>query len=212
MAASYIYAQAFTTILVTMMYSGGCPILYPITFLNFVVVYWVYKMLLISHFKKSTSFDENLAFNTIEMFKWSVIIHLVTSLMMFTNHNILSSTRVPQQELNELYQLVQNNVLTANNPVVLNAIERFSHPMGLLYTVFILLIIAIYILRKTVVSLLDTLLSKLIRIFCCCFFKSDQDVELAHQESQKKLDRLGIDAFSQDFIADLQVSHLKNLY
>jgi hypothetical protein len=105
MAASYIYAQAFTTILVTMMYSGGCPILYPITFFNFVIVYWVYKMLLISHFKKTTAFDENLAFNTVKLFNWSVIIHLVTSLMMFTNHNILSSSRVPQQELNQVYQL-----------------------------------------------------------------------------------------------------------
>jgi len=84
--------------------------------------------------------------------------------------------------------------------------------MGLLYTAFILMIVAIYILRKTVISLLDALLSKLLRIFCCCFFKSDQDVELARQEDQKKLDRLGIDAFSQDFIADLQVSHLKTLY
>lgn len=26
------------------------------------------------------------------------------------------------------------------------------------------------------------------------------------------LDRLGIDAYSQDFIADLQIPHLKNLY
>ena len=203
MAASYIYAQAFTTILVTMMYSAGCPILYPITFLNFVIVYWVYKMLLISHFKKATAFDENLAFNTIELFKWSVIIHLVTSLMMFTNHNILSSTRVPQQQLNDLYQLAEDNVFTANNQVVLKVIERFSHPMGLLYAAFIILIVAIYILRKTVVSLLDALLSKLFRIFCCCFFKSDQDIELAHQEEQNKLDRLGIDAYSQDFIADL---------
>ena len=95
MAASYVYAQAFTTIMVTMMYSGGCPILYPITFLNFVVVYWTYKALLISYFKKTTHFDENLAFTTIKLFNYSVLIHLVTSLLMFTNHNILSASRVP---------------------------------------------------------------------------------------------------------------------
>lgn len=103
MAASYVYAQAFTTILVTMMYSGGCPILYPITFLNFIVVYWTYKMLLISYFKKTTHFDENLAFDTVKLFNYSVLIHLFTSLMMFTNHDILSSSRIPQEYLADVY-------------------------------------------------------------------------------------------------------------
>jgi len=96
LASSYMYAQAFTTIWVSMMYSGGCPILYPLTYFNFIVVFWTYKMMLISYFKKSIEFDENLAKYTIRLFSWAVWIHAFTSLVMFTNAKVLSSSRIPQ--------------------------------------------------------------------------------------------------------------------
>lgn len=99
-----------------------------------------------------------------------------------------------------------------NNKYALGVVERFSHPLGIAYAAFILLLLASYIMKKTVIDFLDAFLSKLLRIFCCCFYKSDHEVELARQESQKKLDRQGVDAYSQDFIADLKIAHLNTLY
>jgi hypothetical protein len=45
-----IYAQFFTSLLCIMTYSSGLPILYPIGCLNYFILYWVYKILLIKHY------------------------------------------------------------------------------------------------------------------------------------------------------------------
>jgi len=90
LASHYLYAQVFTSLWVTMMYSGGAPILYPIAFLNFLVVYWVYKTLLIRFYQKTNAFNQDLPKHTIRFFQFSVVLHVVTSLLMYSNHYVLS--------------------------------------------------------------------------------------------------------------------------
>ena len=153
-----------------MMYSNGCPILYPIAFLNFVIVYWTYKVLLISYYRKSVSFDENMAMNTMKLFTLGLILHLGTSMLMFSNHDILSTTRIPEEYVNHVFKLAA--IFTANNYYVLVLIERLSHPLALIYAGWIGCVVAAFILKETVLSLLEVVLGKIIRIICCCFFKS----------------------------------------
>ena len=57
MPAYYVYAQQFTSIWAIMTYSAGMPILYPIAALNFTILYWVYKILLIKFYSKSVMFN-----------------------------------------------------------------------------------------------------------------------------------------------------------
>lgn len=56
-SAFYVYAQYFVAMWSVMSYSGGMPCLYPIGCLNFFVLYWVYKYLLLKMYCKTTSFD-----------------------------------------------------------------------------------------------------------------------------------------------------------
>ena len=43
----YVYAQIYTTVWATLMYSSGIPILYPIGCVFFVGMYWMCKLLLV---------------------------------------------------------------------------------------------------------------------------------------------------------------------
>ena len=56
MPAYYVYAQQFTSIWAIMTYSAGMPILYPIAALNFAILYWVYKILLIKFYSSFSIF------------------------------------------------------------------------------------------------------------------------------------------------------------
>ena len=58
--ASYVYAQFFTTIWCILAYSSGMPILYPVASVNFFIIYWVYKLLLIKYYRKTVSFNQDL--------------------------------------------------------------------------------------------------------------------------------------------------------
>jgi hypothetical protein len=57
MPADYIYAQLFTSLWAILTFSGGLTILYPIGILNYIILFWVYKLLLIKYYAKSTMFD-----------------------------------------------------------------------------------------------------------------------------------------------------------
>jgi len=93
MFAQYIYPQLFMTLWVSMMYSGGLPLIYPLTIVNFTGCFWAHKHLLINFVKRTYEFDESLVKWTLGFFKIAVIFHLFTSLAMFTNHATLGSTR-----------------------------------------------------------------------------------------------------------------------
>jgi hypothetical protein len=56
-ASFYVYAQFFTTLWCVLTYSSGIPILYPVAFLNYMILYWVYKILLIKYYRKTVSFN-----------------------------------------------------------------------------------------------------------------------------------------------------------
>ena len=57
MPADYIVAQLFTSLWSIMTLSSGIPALYPIGVLNYVILYWVYKFLLLKYYSKSVMFD-----------------------------------------------------------------------------------------------------------------------------------------------------------
>jgi len=101
---SYVFGWMFTSMWVTWMYSAGCPILYAIAIGNFVVCYWVYKWLLISHYQKSTEFDENFCKHIISYFRISIMWHVGVSLFMFTNFHTIQSSRIPESYRVKAYE------------------------------------------------------------------------------------------------------------
>ncbi len=85
MPAYYVYAQLFTSLWAILTYSGGMPILYPIACLNFFILYWVYKSLLIKFYSKSTMFDHELPISSITYMKVAVIFHVVMTTFMYSS-------------------------------------------------------------------------------------------------------------------------------
>lgn len=108
MYAQYVYAQVFTTIWVSLMYSAGAPILYIFVFITFVIAYWVYKHLLIRYYKTTWEFDENFVNYTLNHYKIGVILHLIMTLMMFTNQQSLGSTRMQEENQGKIYENMKN--------------------------------------------------------------------------------------------------------
>lgn len=80
------------------MYSAGAPILYVVTFLNFVFGYWIYKHLVLDYYKTTWEFDENFINSTLKHYKMGIIFHLLMTLLMFTNQQSLGSTRIKHED------------------------------------------------------------------------------------------------------------------
>jgi hypothetical protein len=81
-----------------MSYSSGMPILYVGGFLYFTITYFVNKIMLFQYFKKSTTLDRTLPLYTMTFLKYSIGIHMIVSLLMLSNPQVLMFKT--QQELN----------------------------------------------------------------------------------------------------------------
>lgn len=77
------YSNMLTVLSVVFFYSGGMPILYPIAACFFFVTYWMDKFLLLKCYKKPIQFDEHLATETLSLFKYIIVLHIIGFLLMF---------------------------------------------------------------------------------------------------------------------------------
>lgn len=56
-SSHYVYAQNYTYLLCVMTYSVGLPILYPFACVFYMVLYWVYKFLLLKYYARTNKFN-----------------------------------------------------------------------------------------------------------------------------------------------------------
>jgi len=80
------------------MYSSGFPVLYPVAFIFYTVIYWVYKFFLLKFYSKSNRSNEILAIESMSYIKYGIIIHMIIGGLMYTNTNILT----PKNDDNQL--------------------------------------------------------------------------------------------------------------
>ena len=142
-----------------MTYSGGQPLLYPVGFINFFMIYWVFKILLTKYYKKTTAFNHELPIKSISYFRISLAFHFIISLVSFTNSNILSTGNIDfikdvSSEFTMYTQMTDGNKLH----------KRFLTGIGLGY---IAIIIALYLIRFFF-KVLKKFLSGLCGFLCCC--------------------------------------------
>lgn len=78
-------------------FSAGLPILYPVAAISFLVLYGVYKMLLLKYYAKTTQFDEDLPVRSIDYMKYGIIFHMIVGSFMFTNSAV--TAKAEQTEL-----------------------------------------------------------------------------------------------------------------
>lgn len=90
-ASFYVYAVIFTTLWSCMTFSAGLPILYPVAAFSFIMLYLVYKCLLLKYYSKTSEFNEDLPLRSIELMKYSVLFHMLIGAFMVSNSSILTS-------------------------------------------------------------------------------------------------------------------------
>jgi len=78
-------------VFITMTYSGGLPVLYPIASVYFFVAYWIDKILLINYYRGPPQFNESMVKEIIYTFKWATILHLVVTIFMYKDPKIMEA-------------------------------------------------------------------------------------------------------------------------
>eukprot|EP00347_Sterkiella_histriomuscorum_P007541 403348527 len=96
----YRYSQILSTLFIIMMYSSGIPVLYLIAFASFFVQYWFDKMFLLKCYQKPPQLNLDLSKATRALMKFSLILHFIIGLYMYSNSSILTPTSVTNDVLN----------------------------------------------------------------------------------------------------------------
>jgi len=144
----YVYAQFYTAIWAILSYSSSMPILYPIGALNFLFLHYVYKCLLIKYYRKTESFNQDLAIKSMSYFKIAVVQHLIFGAYMYSNSNILSTKNVEWLHSFNFLAKTQDPAAPASTGGLLTSIDRFRSGIGLLYLIFVGLVLLFYVLRE----------------------------------------------------------------
>lgn len=132
------YSNILTVVIITMMYSPGLPLLYPIAFGFFAVTYLVDKCMLLKMYRKPVLFDNSLALSIIFWFKMAMIFHSIMGIFMLSNTAILPTS--DEEFIN--YEVILGSSETT---VIVTWSELFSFQMVLYWGILVvLLLIAIF--------------------------------------------------------------------
>jgi len=85
-------AQIVAFVWVTFMYSPGLPVLFLITALNFTIIYWVDKYLLLRFYRTPKNFDEKCIEFSLKEIRLSFVFHFIIGALVFSNEKILTSS------------------------------------------------------------------------------------------------------------------------
>ena len=191
------------------------PILYPIAVINFMFLYWIYKALILKQYQKASSFNQDLPFLSIYFFKAGLILHVLWTVFMFTETQLLTVDITAamgkiSQSYAEKYVKIRASVLAGvsyGDETRFLSAERFTSGVGILYLLYLVIMIAFYVFRKTLILLLEKLCLALCPKCCCRARDHVHDAEARDQELAA-----GLDTYSRDFLADLRMGTLADKY
>jgi NADH:ubiquinone oxidoreductase subunit 3 (subunit A) len=75
-----------------LMFSSGMPVLYLIATLFFIIMYWLEKLLIFKLYKKSSSFNEELALKAIGFIRIGLFMHVLVAGFIYTCNGIIRSS------------------------------------------------------------------------------------------------------------------------
>lgn len=70
------------------------PFLYPVGCINFVIIYWVYKSLMVKYYRKTVSFNEDLPMYSIKFLKIGIVLHTIMGAFILSNDDIINTSLV----------------------------------------------------------------------------------------------------------------------
>jgi hypothetical protein len=75
-----------------MTFASALPILYPIGLISIIFIYWTDKYLFLRLYKKPPLYDGDLADRALTMIKLGLFIHIILSIYIYSNNEILSAS------------------------------------------------------------------------------------------------------------------------
>jgi len=156
----FVYAQIYTTVWASLMYSSGIPALYPIGFLFFAVLYWVCKVLLLKFFQRTTKFNENLQLVSLSYMKYGLLIHMIIGGIMYTNSRIFSQQN--QEKISAEVQYILKKL-----PQVDFMEGRFESTHARIYLAIFLALVFLYIIKQCVLRKVSVVLAKVLLCRSC---------------------------------------------
>lgn len=85
------YSQIISNFYITMLYSSGMPLLYPVAFIAAVLTYWVDKFFFLKVYRSPPRHDITLAQKSRNMMVWAMPLHFLFGWYMYTNSSILTT-------------------------------------------------------------------------------------------------------------------------
>ena len=137
MNGAFVYAQFFTTIWCVLAYSSGMPILYPVACVNFTIIYWVYKILMVKYYRKTVSFNQDLPIYSIFYLKIGIVLHVCMALFVLSNEEIVSAKLF--DNLEEAYGVDNSPDKDLSGGKAFT--HRFTTGVGLMYLKFLAFIV-----------------------------------------------------------------------
>jgi len=88
-SSHYVYAQNYTYFWCVMMFSTGMPLLYPFAMIFYIVLFCVYKFLLLKYYQTTNRFNEQLPIEAVGHIKTGLFFHLVIGSLMISNSEMI---------------------------------------------------------------------------------------------------------------------------
>ena len=189
-ASHFVYAQNYTYLWCVMTYSCGMPILYPLAFLFYMVLYIVYKFLLIKFYQKTTKFNEELPLFTVNYIRLAIVWHCIGSLFMISNTDLLMS--IEEMTLPTYY---------FDNGSVADIMGHrfFMKPHVIIYMLGVCFIFGVYMLQNTILKWIYLLFK------CVC-----SSLKSSRVEADAIIER--DQAHSNDFFKDITIKFLMDQF
>lgn len=111
------------------------PFLYPVACLNFFLMYWSYKALMVKYYRKTVSFNEDLPVYSIKFLKLGIVLHTFMGAFILSNDDIINTS------FSKKFFLEQGDEPPSFG-------NKASSPIAILYFVFVGSIAATYVAGK----------------------------------------------------------------
>mmetsp|Transcript_28228 Transcript_28228/g.42721 ORF Transcript_28228/g.42721 Transcript_28228/m.42721 type:complete len:131 (+) Transcript_28228:1693-2085(+) len=98
-------AQVIAFTWVSFMFSTGLPMLFLVSAVNFFIIYWVDKVLILRFYKTPKNYNEKTIKYTISNLKWSFLFHAVVGFIIISNDKILGTEVDFNEEINQINSL-----------------------------------------------------------------------------------------------------------
>jgi hypothetical protein len=140
---AFNYAQLLSTLFVTLTFSTGIPLLYPIAAMNFITYYFVEKYMFIHLYKIPPHFNTVLGRRATGVIPIALLIHISVAIWMLSNKSIFTNAISDDSQTDD-YNQSATHVSQVDYHAEERVTQRATFPLFILFFIIIFLWVSIY--------------------------------------------------------------------